>query len=130
MNYRQSTVNKLKKGSYVVLDDAACKVKNISISSPGKHGSAKAKIKAVGLIDEKKRIVVKSVKDNIKVPIVEKKDAQVLSVSGDTANVMDMETYETFDLEVPDELKDDIEPNGKVIYWNVLGEKVMREVKN
>ncbi|MFW6025284.1 MAG: translation initiation factor IF-5A [Candidatus Woesearchaeota archaeon] len=130
MNYRQSTVNTLKKGSYLVIDDAACVVKDISTSKPGKHGSAKAKIKAVGLLDEKKRIIVKPAKDNIKVPIVEKNDAQVLSVSGDTANVMDMKTYETFDLKVPEELEGKVEPNGKIIYWDVLGEKVMREVKN
>jgi len=36
---------------------------------------------------------------------IEKKTAQVLSIQGNTANVMDSETYETFDLEIPEELK-------------------------
>jgi translation initiation factor 5A len=53
----------------------------------------------------------------------------VLSVSGDTANVMDAESYETFDLKIPEELKADVVEGAKVLYWIILGEKVMKQIK-
>lgn len=124
-----ASVGSLQKGSYVVLDGAACKVVDTQTSRPGKHGHAKVRISAVGLIDGKKRETVMPGHDNIQVPIIEKRTAQVLSVSGDTANVMDAETYETFDLKIPDELKGQVKEGGAVLYWLILTEKVMKQVK-
>lgn len=122
--------NSVKTGSYIVIDDAACRVVSTDTSKPGKHGSAKVRIVAVGLLDDKRREIVSPATDNVPVPIIEKKTAQVLSVSGDMANVMDEETYETFDLKVPDELKESVTPNAKVIYWIIMGEKVMKQLKS
>lgn len=119
----------LKIGSYVMMDGAACKVTNIQVSKPGKHGHSKMRVEAVGLIDEKKRLIVKPGSDNIEVPIIEKKTAQILSVSGDTANVMDTESYETFNLKIPEELKNTVVGGVQVIYWDILGEKVMKQIK-
>ncbi len=123
------SVGSLQKGSYVLLDDVACKVVDTSTSRPGKHGHAKVRISAVGIIDGKRRETVMPGHDNIQVPIIEKKTAQVLSVSGDTANVMDAETYETFDLKIPEELKGQVAEGGSVLYWLILTEKVMKQVK-
>ena len=67
--------------------------------------------------------------DKVEVPIIEKKTAQVLSVTGDTANVMDTETYETFDLKIPEELQGKITEGTEVLYWIILDEKVMKQVK-
>ncbi len=96
----------LKKGSYVILDGVACKVVDTKYSKPGKHGHAKINLTAVGLIDGKKRNTVMPGHKKVEVPIINKKTAQVLSISGNTANVMDSETYETYDIKIPDELKD------------------------
>ena len=96
---------------------------------PGKHGHAKVRMSAVGLIDEKKRIIVMPGHDQVDVPIVEKKIAQVLSVQGDTASVMDTQSYETFDLKIPDDLKDSCMEGSKVLYWDILGEKVMKQTR-
>ncbi len=125
-----ATVGSLQKGNYVIIDGAACKVVDTQTSRPGKHGHAKVRLSAVGLIDEKKRVVVMPGHDNIEVPIVEKKSAQVLSVSGDTANVMDSETYETFDLKIPEELKGQVVEGCNVLYWIILNDKVMKQVKS
>jgi len=123
------TVGSLQKGNYVILEGVACKVTDIQISRPGKHGHAKVRLSGVGLIDQKKRVVVLPGHDNIDVPIVEKKNAQVLSVQGNIANVMDAETYETFDLEIPEELKGQIVEGCTVLYWEILDQKVMKQVK-
>ena len=124
------SVGSLQKGSYVVLEGAACRVADIQVSRPGKHGHAKVRLTAVGLVDEKKRIVVMPGHDNVDVPIVEKKSAQVLSIQDDTANVMDSETYETFDLKIPEELKNEVVEGVNVMYWVILDDKVMKQVKS
>ena len=86
--------------------------------------------KAIGLIDEKKREMVMPGHDNVEVPIIDKKTAQVLSVVGDKANVMDTETYETFDLAIPADMKDKVMEGVQVLYWIIMGEKVMKQIKS
>ena len=120
----------IKEGSYILIDGAACKVVNAETSKSGKHGHAKVRIVAIGLLDERKREIVMPAHDNVEVPIIEKKTAQILSISGDSANVMDAETYETFDLAIPPELKEDVVEGGQVLYWIVLDQKVMKQVKS
>lgn len=119
----------IKEGSYVLIDGAPCRVVSAETSKSGKHGHAKVRIVAIGLLDERKRDVVMPAHDNVEVPIIEKKNAQILSISGNTANVMDSETYETFDLEIPEDLKDKVVEGGQVLYWDVMGVKVMKQVK-
>ena len=121
--------NDLKVGSYIIVEGAASKIANIDISRPGKHGHAKMRIEAIGIIDGKRRVIVMPAHDNIEVPIIEKKTAQVLSVHGKTANVMDAENYETFDLEIPDDLKDACVAGVSVLYWKVMEDKIMRQIK-
>ena len=123
------SVGSLQKGSYVILDGAACRVADMQVSRPGKHGHAKVRLTAVGLVDGKKRITVMPGHDNVEVPIVEKKSAQILSIQGDTANVMDSESYETFDLAIPEELKGEVVEGVNVMYWIILNDKVMKQVK-
>jgi translation initiation factor 5A len=119
----------LKKGSYMVIDGVACKVSSTQTSKPGKHGHAKCRIEAIGLIDGQKRIKIYPGHEKIEVPLIEKEVAQVLSVHGDTANVMDIKTYETFDLKIPEELKDKLKEGGQIGYWKILNDKVIQEVR-
>ncbi len=129
MATKQSSVGSLQKGSYIVLDGVACKVVDTQVSKPGKHGHSKVRLSAIGLIDNKKRIVVMPGHDNVEVPVIEKKNAQVLSIQGNMANVMDSETYETFDMEIPEELKANVVEGATVLYWVILDKKVMKQVK-
>jgi len=119
----------MKKGSYIVIDGVACVTQDTQTSRPGKHGHAKVRLTAVGILDGSKRVIVKPGHDNVETPIIEKKTAQILSISGDTANVMDMETYETFDLKIPEELKPDVAEGSSVLYWTILKDKVMKQIK-
>jgi translation initiation factor 5A len=120
----------IKEGSFILIDGVACKVVSTDTSKSGKHGHAKVRIVAIGLIDEKKREVVMPGHDNVEVPIIEKKTAQVLSIVGDKANVMDTETFETFDMVIPAELKASVVEGCQVLYWIILGEKVMKQIKS
>ncbi len=121
-------VNEISKGSYMLFDGVPCRVSEVSISKPGKHGHAKFRIIGVGLLDEKKREVVMPHRD-VEVPIVEKRNAQVLSVSGNMANVMDIESFEVFDIEIPEELKADCVPGCVAMYWDIMSTKVMKQAK-
>ena len=120
----------IQEGRYIILDDVPCKVIGIQISRPGKHGHAKVRITAVGLVDGKKRETVMPGHDMLQTPLIDKKTAQVLSVHGDMANVMDEVTYETFDLKIPEELKADCVPGSNVLYWSIMNSRVMKQVKS
>jgi translation initiation factor 5A len=122
------SVGQLQKGNYVILDGAACVVSGTQTSRPGKHGHAKVRLEAVGIIDGKKRQVVMPGHDSIECPIIGKKNAQVLSIAGKSANVMDMETYETYDLIIPDDLTEQVVAGCVVLYWEILNDKVIKQV--
>jgi translation initiation factor 5A len=124
-----SPMGSLQKGRYIVIDGVACVVVDNVHSKPGKHGSAKANISARGMLDGKIRNVVGPASDNIEVPVIEKKNAQILSITGDKANVMDMDNFETFDLKIPEELKEQVTTGAVVVYWIILDDKVMKQLK-
>jgi len=123
------SVGHLQKGSYIVIDGAPCKVVSTATSRPGKHGHAKVNLMAVGLLDDKKRNLVMPGHDNVEVPIIGKKTAQVLSVADGKANVMDSESFETFDLDIPEELTADVAEGIEVLYWEIMDSKVMKQIK-
>ena len=129
MTTKMITANNVQKGTSIILEGVPCRVVDVEISKPGKHGHSKVRISAVGLVDEKKRIAVMPGHDNIEVPIIEKRTAQVLSLHGDMANVMDSETYETFDLKIPEEFKGQVVEGSSVLYWTILNEKIIKQVK-
>jgi len=122
-------LNELQKGNYIVIEGAACKVVDIQVSRPGKHGHAKIRLTGVGIFDDKKRVIVAPGHDNVEVPVVEKKNAQILSIHSDVSNVMDMDTYETFDMKIPDELTTSAVEGIQIVYWVVLDNRVMKQVK-
>ncbi|AGB37802.1 translation initiation factor IF-5A [Natronococcus occultus] len=112
MAKQQQEVRDLQEGSYVVIDDAACKINSYSTAKPGKHGSAKARIEAEGVFDGKKRSLSQPVDAKIWVPIIERKQGQVVSVDGSDMQVMDLETYETITMKVPDD--QDVSPDENI----------------
>ena len=123
-------VGSLKKGSNVVIEGVACTVTNTQTSRPGKHGHAKVRLEAQGILDGRKRQVVMPGHDQIPVPIIEKKSAQVLSITGNLANLMDAETYETFDLPIPEELQGQVTEGISIVYWEILNDRVMKQIKS
>ena len=117
----QTEVRNLREGRYVIIDDEVCVIKSITKSKPGKHGAAKARIDTIGLFDGQKRSLVQPVGAKIFVPIVERKNAQVLSVTGDVVQLMDMTDYTTFELPIPAEYKDRVVEGNEIQYITALG---------
>jgi len=123
------SVGTLKKGDTIIIDGAPCKITDTSVSRPGKHGHAKVNMMAVGLLDGKKRNLVMPGHDRVEAPIIEKKSAQILSVSGNIAKVMDTETYETEDMEIPEELQGQVKEGVEILYWIIMNTKIIKQVK-
>lgn len=117
----QTEVRTLKEGRYVIIDDEPCIIKSISHSKPGKHGSAKARIDAIGIFDNQKRSIISPVTAKIYVPIVERRNGQVLSISNGVAQIMDLEDYSNFEMSIPPELADKIEEGKEVTYLKSMG---------
>jgi len=127
MAWEQAEVRTLKEGRYMNIDEEPCKILSISTSKPGKHGEAKARIDAVGIFDGNKRSVVYPVKHKVQVPMIDKRQAQVVSLMGAEVQLMDLETYEMFQLSIPDEFKETLKPGEDIMYIVAMGrKKIMR----
>ena len=126
---KQESAGSLKPGKYVVFDGVAYSVKSIDISKTGKHGSTKCRIEAVALIDGRKIVKILPSSDNIEVPIIEKRSAQILSISNDISTVMDTDKFAPFDLKISEDLRESVKEGSEVLYWTILGDKVMKQVK-
>jgi translation initiation factor 5A len=57
--------------------------------------------------------------------MIDKRRAQVIAVHGGQAQLMDMETYQTFDMAVPDEFKEGLEAGKEVEYLEAMGRKMI-----
>ena len=122
-------VGGLKVGSYVIVDDEPCRIVDYSKSKPGKHGSAKARVVAIGVFDGTKRSFVKPVSAQVKVPIIEKREDQAIALLPKGVQVMDLETYQIFETPLPEEeeTRSKLVSGAEVEYWRVLGRiKIMR----
>ena len=116
-----------KVGTNIIVDGKPCVVKKIDVSKTGKHGHAKCRIEAVGLLDGNKKVFVIPGHDKIEVPLVDKRKGQVLSISGDNISVMDLDTFETIGMECKDEeVKAQLSENCNVEYWDVEGDKIVK----
>jgi len=60
----------LKEGSFIIIDEVPCKIVSIEKSKTGKHGSAKARIVAIGLFDGVKRSIVVPADSKVDVPVL------------------------------------------------------------
>ena len=124
------SIKNLKPGRFCIIDGDPCRILDVTTSVSGKHGGAKARLEAIGVFDNRRRSIVKPGDTQIEVPIVEKKSGQVVAVVGETAQVMDLESYETFDAPIPEELKGKLQQGVEVQYWVIMGRKMIVQVKN
>lgn len=126
---KPAELGSIKVGSYVMVDNEPCRIVAYTKSKPGKHGSAKARVVAIGVFDGVKRSFVKPVDSQVEVPLIEKRSGQVISLQPSVVQLMDLETFEVFDASYPDEqdLKNRLANGVEVEYWRILGRtKLMR----
>jgi len=121
----------LKEGSFVVIDGEPCRVVEISKAKTGKHGSAKAHVVAISLFTGARKTMVAPVDTRVEVPIIDKRIGQIIALTGSTVQIMDSETYETFELSLPtdQELVKKLSPGKEVEYWVVMGRRIIMNVR-
>ncbi|MGC8613362.1 MAG: translation initiation factor IF-5A [Conexivisphaera sp.] len=130
MSARPVDLGDVKEGSFVVVDDEPCRVVEVEKSKPGKHGSAKIRLVAIGFFTGSKKSYMGPSSSKIDVPEVEKRVGQVLNVSNGTVQLMDLETFETFETQYFDEeLASRLEPGAEVEYWRIMGKSKITKVK-
>ncbi len=132
MSTMYAELGSLKVGNFIVINGEPCRIVEMSKAKTGKHGSAKAHVVAIGIFTGNKRTLVAPVSQRVEVPIIDKRNAQVIAVTGDTVQLMDLETYETFEVDMPSEedIRAKLEPGAEVEYWVVMGRrKIMRVLK-
>ena len=126
MVFKVINATEAKPGINIIINGAPCSVKSQDISKTGKHGHAKCRIEAIGIIDNKKRVLVIPGHEKMEVPMIEKRKCQILSVLGDKASVMDLESFETLDVKLGEELKEDIKEEDQAEYWKINEEKIIK----
>ncbi|MBS3815206.1 MAG: translation initiation factor IF-5A [Hadesarchaea archaeon] len=129
MAREMTEVGKLNEGNFIIVNEEPCRVAKITTSSPGKHGHAKSKIYAVGIFDGQKRTLVKPSDAKLEAPIIERSTAQVLAVISNSAQLMDLSSYETFELQIPLELRGELEEGDELEYIQALGRKKIERKK-
>lgn len=131
MSIKKSEAKSLKPGAYFLIEEEPCRVISIEKSKPGKHGSAKANIVAIGFFDNRKRNVIMPADRMVDVPLIDKTSATVIADLGETYSLMDSETYETYEVPKPadEEIASKIELNVGVEVWNVMDTRIIVRVK-
>ena len=124
-------VGDLRVGGYMMIEGAPCRIMDITKSKPGKHGSAKFRIVAIGVFDGQKRQFVKPVDCGAEVPIIDKRVGQVFAVNPKGVQIMDLETYEYLDAPFPEEeeIKAKLASGVEIEYWKILGQVKITRAK-
>jgi translation initiation factor 5A len=118
----------MRVGTFLLLDGVAHQVKKMDISKTGKHGHAKVRFEATSAFTGKKKVMVIPGHDKFEVPMIIKREGQVLSVHEKTASLMDNETFENLDLEIPEDLQGSVNDGASVEYWDIEGDKLIKRV--
>lgn len=119
------TAHDAKPGVTILYEGQACIVKSQDISKTGKHGASKCRIEAIGIIDDKKRVITAPGHERFEVPMIKKLKGQVLSV-GNKISIMDLETFETLDVDAVAEVRPELKEGDTVEYWDIEGIKVIK----
>jgi len=113
-------------GTNILLDGQSFTVKKIDISKTGKHGHAKCRIEAVNMLTGSKKVFVVPGHDRFEVPMVNKNKAQVLSITEDKVSVMDLESFETIEITIPENMKGQLAENDNAEYWDIEGTLILK----
>ena len=115
----------IRTGTNIFIEGQPFTVKKIDISKTGKHWHAKCRIEAAHMITESKKVFVVPGHERFEVPLVIKNKGQVLSI-GEKVSVMNLENFETIEMDCPEELKSQLQENSNVEYWDIEGTLVIK----
>ena len=103
MSIRRTEIQKLKTGQYKKVDEEPSIIKATERSKSGKHGHAKVRVVCVGVFDNNKRSLTIPSGHMVEIPEIIKGNAQINFIEDASINIMDLESYESFDVAWPKE---------------------------
>ena len=122
-----------------MVDEEPCVIKSTERSKSGKHGHAKVRVVCVGMFDNNKRSLTIPSGHMVEVPEIIKGNAQINFIEDTSINIMDLESYESFDVEWPqdEDLKKKLKEfqaapdkisTAQVDYWRLAGKTLINRV--
>jgi len=116
-----------------------CQIKSTERSKSGKHGHAKVRIVCIGIFDNNKRSLTFPSGSMVDVPEIVKGNAQINFIEDNLINIMNLETYESIDIEWPKDeelvrkLKEiQADPNkmsaSQIEFWQLAGKTLINRV--
>jgi translation initiation factor 5A len=119
----------IKEGKFVVIEGDPCKVTSIQKSKPGKHGAAKMRVEGVSLFTGSKKSLLKSVDGQCEIPVLIRRKAQVVANMGSNKlQLMDLETFETYEMDVEPEHAN-LQSGQEIEIQDVMGKKMITHVR-
>ena len=139
MSIRRTEIQKLKTGQYIMVDEEPCIIKSTERSKSGKHGHAKVRVVCVGMFDNNKRSLTIPSGHMVDIPEIIKGNAQINFIEDKSINIMNLESYESFDVDWPldEDLKNKLkeiqaDPSKisatQVEYWHLAGKTLINRV--
>ena len=122
-----------------MVDEEPCIIKSTERSKSGKHGHAKVRVVCVGMFDNNKRSLTIPSGHMVEIPEIIKGNAQIIFIEDASINIMNLDTYESIDVEWPkddglvNKLKDlqsnpDKMSATQVEYWSLAGKTLINRV--
>ncbi len=122
-----------------MIENEPCVIKNTERSKSGKHGHAKVRVVCVGLFDDNKRSITIPSGHLVDIPEIVKGNAQINFIEESSINIMDLESYESIDVNWPkdEDMKKkltDLKNNPtemaqtQVEYWSLAGKTLINRV--
>ena len=122
-----------------MIEGEPCIIKSTERSKSGKHGHAKVRIVCVGMFDNNKRSLTFPSGSMVEVPEIIKGNAQINFIEDNIINIMNLETFESMDVEWP---KDEKSINtikelratpakmstSQVEYWQLAGKTLINRI--
>ena len=122
-----------------MVDEEPCIIKATERSKSGKHGHAKVRVVCVGLFDNNKRSLTIPSGHMVEIPEIIKGIAQINFIEETSINIMNVESYESFDVDWPKDeglsqkLKElkaspDTIATAQVDFWQLAGKTLINRV--
>ena len=97
--WEMKEIRELKEGRYVNVDDEPCK----------------------SIFTGAKKSIVGPVSTKVQVPMIDKRKGQVLSITGNEALIMDLETFEQIPIEINPDHEQPVEEGAELLYIVAMG---------
>jgi translation initiation factor 5A len=120
--------SELKIGSFVLIEGETYAVRSMDISKTGKHGAHKCRFDAISVMTGKKKMMMCPGDDRFEVPMIDKRKAQVLAITPNGVSLMDSESFENFELPIPEEFTGQIKDGMSIEYWDMEGVKLIKRL--